>query len=157
MGTDSSPAGRHRPADPGRPVDAAAVLAERLFGDVVGALELFGVYLGDQLGLYRALNTGGPATSAELAARTGTAERYVREWLEHQAGKVARALKALEAAPPPHTAPPDVGQITLACALGYRDFRFPGSWRADHPRLVAWLAEFSVRVPAFDATMPPPE
>jgi SAM-dependent methyltransferase len=85
MGTDSSPAGPNRPPDPGHPADSTAALAERLFHDVVGALELFTVYLGDRLGLYRALDTGGPATSAELAARTGTAERYIREWLEHQA------------------------------------------------------------------------
>jgi glutathione S-transferase len=48
-----------------------------------------------------------------------------------------------------------VGQIALACALGYRDFRFPGTWRTDHPRLVAWLDEFARRVPAFAATKPP--
>jgi glutathione S-transferase len=72
-----------------------------------------------------------------------------------KAGKVARALTALEAAPPAFGATPDVGQIALACALGYRDFRFPGSWRADHPRLVAWLDEFARRVPAFAATKPP--
>ncbi len=52
---------------------------------MVGALELYTVYLGERLGLYRALDSGGPATSSELAARTGTAERYVREWLEHHA------------------------------------------------------------------------
>jgi 2-polyprenyl-3-methyl-5-hydroxy-6-metoxy-1,4-benzoquinol methylase len=52
---------------------------------MVGALELFTVYLGERLGFYRALGAGGPATSAELAGRTGTAERYVREWLEHHA------------------------------------------------------------------------
>ena len=52
---------------------------------MVGALELLTVYLGERLGLYRALHADGPATSAELAARTGTTERYVREWLEHQA------------------------------------------------------------------------
>src|SRR5713226_10226677 len=79
METDSSPAGQRRPADP------AAALAERLFHDVVGALELFTVYLGERLGLYRALDRDGPATSSELAGRTGTAERYVREWLEHHA------------------------------------------------------------------------
>ncbi len=79
MDTGSSPAGQRGPADP------AAALAERLFHDVTGALELFTVYLGERLGLYRALDTGGPATSSELAARTGTAERYVREWLEHHA------------------------------------------------------------------------
>jgi 2-polyprenyl-3-methyl-5-hydroxy-6-metoxy-1,4-benzoquinol methylase len=65
--------------------DPAAALAERLFQDVTGALEIFTVYLGERLGLYRALDRDGPATSAELAARTGTAERYVREWLEHHA------------------------------------------------------------------------
>jgi hypothetical protein len=79
MAADNGPAGQGSPADP------AAALAERLFQDMVGALELFTVYLGDRLGLYRALGTDGPATSAELAGRTGTAERYVREWLEHHA------------------------------------------------------------------------
>jgi 2-polyprenyl-3-methyl-5-hydroxy-6-metoxy-1,4-benzoquinol methylase len=76
MTTDSTPAGSADPAD---------ALAERLFHDVIGALELFTVYLGERLGLYRALAADGPATSAELAARTGTDERYIREWLEHHA------------------------------------------------------------------------
>jgi 2-polyprenyl-3-methyl-5-hydroxy-6-metoxy-1,4-benzoquinol methylase len=79
MATDGNPRG------PGDPADAAAALAGRLRRDMVGALELFTVYLGERLGLYRALADGGPATSAELAGRTGTAERYVREWLEHHA------------------------------------------------------------------------
>ncbi|HEX8132727.1 MAG TPA: class I SAM-dependent methyltransferase [Actinomycetes bacterium] len=70
---------RHAPA--GR----AGALADRLLQDAIGALELYTVYLGERLGLYRALADGGPATSAELAERTGTAERYVREWLEHHA------------------------------------------------------------------------
>jgi glutathione S-transferase len=77
------------------------------------------------------------------------------KWLEHQAGKVARALAALEAAPPALDAGlPNVGQITLACVLGYRDFRFGGGWRSDHPRLVAWLDGFAARVPAYAATKP---
>jgi glutathione S-transferase len=79
------------------------------------------------------------------------------KWLDLQAGKVARALAVLEAAPPALDASPalpDVGQIALACALGYRDFRFGGSWRSDHPRLVAWLDNFAARVPAFAATKP---
>jgi glutathione S-transferase len=76
------------------------------------------------------------------------------KWLEHQAGKVTRALATLEAAPPPLDAMPNVGQIALACVLGYRDFRFNGSWRGGHPRLVAWLDDFAARVPAFAATMP---
>src|SRR5580698_657792 len=76
------------------------------------------------------------------------------KWLELQAGKVSRALAVLEAAPPPVDPMPNVGQITLACALGYRDFRFNGSWRGEHPRLVAWLDNFAARVPAFGATKP---
>ena len=82
------------------------------------------------------------------------AERQEPKWVGHQADKVARALAALEAAPPALTAPPDVGQIALACALGYRDFRFEGKWRGDHPRLVDWLENFAARVPAFAATKP---
>ena len=92
------------------------------------------------------------------------AERHEPKWIDHQAGKVTRALAALEAAnmkPPAAVlgaknadAPPDVGQIALACALGYRDFRFDGTWRKDHPRLVAWLDDFAARVPAFAATKP---
>jgi glutathione S-transferase len=82
-------------------------------------------------------------------------ERHEPKWVDHQAGKVTRALASLEAAPPPIDAPPNVGQIALACALGYRDFRFAGTWRKDHPRLVAWLDQFAAGVPAFAATKPP--
>jgi SAM-dependent methyltransferase len=59
--------------------------AERLFGAALGAYELMTVHLGDRLGFYRALAEQGPSTAAELAAATGTAERYAREWLEQQA------------------------------------------------------------------------
>jgi 2-polyprenyl-3-methyl-5-hydroxy-6-metoxy-1,4-benzoquinol methylase len=62
----------------------AAAFVERLFGAVLATMDLQAVYLGDRLGYYRALAEG-PLTSAELAARTGTAERYAREWLEQQA------------------------------------------------------------------------
>jgi SAM-dependent methyltransferase len=73
-------------ADPtaGDPTTRSA-LGDRLFQNALGALELYTVYLGERLGLYRALADGGPASSSELAEATGTAERYVREWLEHQA------------------------------------------------------------------------
>jgi 2-polyprenyl-3-methyl-5-hydroxy-6-metoxy-1,4-benzoquinol methylase len=60
-------------------------LAERLYGAMVGAFDIFAVYIGDRLGFYQSLATDGPATSHQLAQRTVTAERYVREWLEHQA------------------------------------------------------------------------
>lgn len=72
-------------------------------------------------------------------------------WVENQAGKVARALAALEAAPPAYDRP-RIGEIALACALGYLDLRFEGKWRVDHPALVAWLDGFAARVPAFETT-----
>jgi glutathione S-transferase len=77
--------------------------------------------------------------------------QYVAKWLDHQAGKIARALEALEAAPP-EPAARDVGAIALACALGYLDLRFGGRWREGHPRLVAWLDAFADGVPAFEET-----
>jgi SAM-dependent methyltransferase len=60
-------------------------IVERVFDSTVKTVELFCVYVGDQLGFYQALHAGGPATSAELAARAGTNERYTWEWLEQQA------------------------------------------------------------------------
>ena len=69
-------------------------LVERLFGNALGAMDLFCVYLGDRLGLYRALADAGPSTSAELASAAGVNERYAREWLEHQA--MAGILEALD-------------------------------------------------------------
>jgi glutathione S-transferase len=84
------------------------------------------------------------------------AEKHVQTWLDLQQGKIDRALATLEAAPPALDAMPNVGQITLACALGYREFRFPGTLKTSCPRLVAWLDSFAARVPAFNATKPPP-
>jgi 2-polyprenyl-3-methyl-5-hydroxy-6-metoxy-1,4-benzoquinol methylase len=57
----------------------------RLIADALGAFSIFSIYLGGQLGFYRALAKNGGLTSQELAAQTKTHERYVREWLEHQA------------------------------------------------------------------------
>ena len=60
-------------------------LAGRLVESAAGALEIFSIYAGEQLGWYASLVNDGPATAAELAQRSGTHERYVREWLEQQA------------------------------------------------------------------------
>jgi 2-polyprenyl-3-methyl-5-hydroxy-6-metoxy-1,4-benzoquinol methylase len=60
-------------------------LIERLLDATCGVWDIFAVYLGDQLGLYRALKAMQPATSGEIASLTGCSERYVREWLELQA------------------------------------------------------------------------
>ena len=60
-------------------------LVERLFGAAVGAFDLCGVYIGDRLGLYRALAERGPVSATELASAAGIKERYALEWLEQQA------------------------------------------------------------------------
>jgi len=60
-------------------------LVERLFTDAIGAFDLFSVYVGDRLGLYRTLAERGPLTPTELAEAAGIHERYAREWLEQQA------------------------------------------------------------------------
>jgi SAM-dependent methyltransferase len=60
-------------------------LVERLFAAAIDTVEIASVHIGGRLGFYRALADGGDGTPGELAARTGTAERYVREWLEQQA------------------------------------------------------------------------
>jgi SAM-dependent methyltransferase len=57
----------------------------KVVGDLGAAMTAALVVVGDKLGLYKALAAGGAMTSGELAARTGTAERYVREWLNAQA------------------------------------------------------------------------
>jgi SAM-dependent methyltransferase len=110
-------------------------LVERLFGSALGAMDLLCVYLGDRLGMYRALADEGPSTSAELASVTGVNERYAREWLEQQA--MAGILETPDAGAPDterryavpaghdevlleagslnHMAP--MAQLVVACAL----------------------------------------
>lgn len=77
------------------------------------------------------------------------------DWVAYQAEKVTRSLSALSAAVPEIQDRPHIGHITLACALGYQDFRFDGVWRSDYPELVEWLDRFAAMVPAFEETKPP--
>jgi SAM-dependent methyltransferase len=63
---------------------SADAFAGRVFGAALGAVDLWSMYVGDKLGLYRALAETGPATRAELADRTGMHRRYCHEWLEQQ-------------------------------------------------------------------------
>ncbi len=97
---------------------------------------------------------GDGINDAALLIRYETATRPAAlrdpEAIALQQGKIDRALATLEAAPP--AGRPDIGQIALACALGYLDLRFEGAWRQTHPRLAAWLADFCAAVPAFEAT-----
>jgi SAM-dependent methyltransferase len=65
--------------------DKANAFVGKMVGEVGATLTGALVVIGDRLGLYRALAQHGPLTSAALAQRTGTHERYVREWLANQA------------------------------------------------------------------------
>ncbi len=65
--------------------EAVSAFADRVFASALGGIEVLSIYLGDRLGWYRALAAGEPLDAPTLAARTGTHERYAREWLEHQA------------------------------------------------------------------------
>ena len=66
---------------------------------------------------------------------------------------VARALDTLEADPPADRL--DIGAITVACALGYLDFRYPQEpWRPAHPKLAAWFEKMAQR-PEITQTAPP--
>ena len=58
---------------------------ERLFASALGTMDVFTIYLGDRLGLYRMLAEHGPLTAGELADRAGIYARYPREWLDRQA------------------------------------------------------------------------
>src|SRR5437899_2588000 len=88
--SSSSRESRNRPSSPREFVMA---LNEAKLNEMLGrAIVDFGatmhaalVVIGDRLGLYKALAAGGPMTAGELAKRTETTERYVREWLSAQA------------------------------------------------------------------------
>ncbi|HEX5202802.1 class I SAM-dependent methyltransferase [Paractinoplanes rhizophilus] len=102
-------------------------LLGRFVGDLGATASAGNVVLGDRLGLYRALADDGPVTAAELAAKSGTAERYVREWLAGQAagGYVSydpatgkywlSAAQATAFADPDGLALPGAFELALAC------------------------------------------
>jgi SAM-dependent methyltransferase len=89
-------------------------LAERIFGSLIGTMEVFSIYLGDRLGLYATL-AGGSATPAGLASRAGIAERYAREWLEQQAvyGLLDVDDATEEAAERRYSLPPEHASVLL--------------------------------------------
>ncbi|MFC7539497.1 glutathione S-transferase C-terminal domain-containing protein [Siccirubricoccus deserti] len=67
---------------------------------------------------------------------------------------MARALDVLEAEADQLGALTTIGEITVACALGYLDFRYPHEpWRPGHPKLEAWYAKVS-KLPAMARTEP---
>lgn len=77
------------------------------------------------------------------------------EWTQGQMKKVEQALSWFEAHPQRLQATLNLGQIALACALAYLDFRFAEmNWRQQYPQLANWFAGFSQR-PSMLATTPP--
>lgn len=79
------------------------------------------------------------------------AELHHQPWLDYQRGKVERGLAAL-AGDPPDAGKFNVGTLSIACALGYIDWRKQVDWRKMHPSLINWLDAFSAAHPAFEAT-----
>ena len=132
--------------------DSAVIVA--YLDAVAGGNRLIPAELGPRFAALRleslADGLGDAALLQVYEGRWRAAEKRDAAWVEHQAGKVERALDALEAEPPAGSI--TVGSIALACALGYLDLRFDGRWRGGHPRLVAWLDGFAAAVPAFEAT-----
>ena len=66
----------------------------KMLGDLGGAASVPWCGSAITLGLYKALHADGPMTAGELAARTGIHERYLREWLSHQAAAIPRLRSA---------------------------------------------------------------
>ena len=77
-----------------------------------------------------------------------------KAYIELQQGKVKRSLDVLEAEAHTLGKLTTIGEITIACALGYLDFRFANEpWRPGHPKLEAWYADV-VKLAPMAETMP---
>lgn len=82
-------------------------------------------------------------------------DRYWKDWHDGQTAKVHRALDRLSAEVESFPVLPDIGTITVAVALAYRDFRFADDdWRPSRPKLALWYEAFARR-PSMQATVPP--
>ena len=107
------------------PIDEAKLNAfmGRAVGDMGAAIHAVLVMLGDRLGLYKAMANSGPLTPSELASRTGTAERYVREWLNANA---ASGYVTYDAASQKYSLPPEQA---LALAVENSPAFIPGAFQ----------------------------
>ena len=96
------------------------------------------------------------ALSMTYESRLRPEERRMPEWVEGQWDKIARACAALNTRWMSHlSGPVDMGQIAVACALGYVDFRHDArGWRKGNDALAAWYKTFDSR-PSMEATRPP--
>ena len=84
------------------------------------------------------------------------AEKHWAQWLDEQRNKIRRAVAELEKEAIAELASRfDIASISVACALGYLDFRHPDlQWRTANPKLADWYAEVSQR-PSMLETQPP--
>src|SRR2546426_1166559 len=100
-------------------VEKLKAYAKLVFGALGGAMTATMIHLGDRLGLYGALADGEALTSAELAARTECAERWVREWLCQQgAAGVLEDRGGRRLALPPQGRAGLAGEAAPACRVG---------------------------------------
>jgi 2-polyprenyl-3-methyl-5-hydroxy-6-metoxy-1,4-benzoquinol methylase len=119
------------------PVDDAKLkaLIAKAIDDIGAGMSAALVVIGDKLGLYKAMAGAGPLLPADLAQRTGTSERYVREWLCNQA---AGGYVTYDPAAGTYTLPPEQA---LALADEQSPVFLPGSFQmiaamfADEPRI----------------------
>lgn len=135
----------------------SAVICEYLDAQVASPI----LFPGEGPARWRTLTLGALADGVLDAALLLVYEKRYRpenmwhqEWMDRQQVKIDAALDHLEPSPPAWNLNPDYGHVTLACALGYLDFRHEGKWRASRPNLVAWLDKFAAEVPHFAATAP---
>jgi SAM-dependent methyltransferase len=95
----------------------------RAVGDMGAAMHAVLILLGDRLGLYKGMADSAPITPAALAAKTGTSERYVREWLNANA---ASGYVTYDPATATYTLPPEQA---LALAVDNSPAFLPGAFQ----------------------------
>ena len=99
------------------------------------------------LGL-QALGDGILDLSVALRYETAVRPEALRwqDWIDHQNEKITRGLDALEMKCETFNSAPLIGEMTIACTLGYRDFRYADDdWRTGRPALSAWFEQMKQR------------
>jgi len=142
--------------DEGQPIYDSRVICEYLDHLAQG-----GIFPPASAQRWRALSEQSLADGILDAALLARYEAVVRpaqaqwdDWTRGQMDKIASALDYFEDAIRDRAGQVDIGTITLGCALGYLDFRFPDyDWRAGRGRLAAWFADFNQR-PSMQQTLP---
>ena len=139
--------------------DGAALFDSRVIAEYLDQLAGGGIIFPRNSARWAVLTQAALADGMMDAAILLRYERTLRpeamwsaKWIDNQQSKIDRALAELEANPPVLANLPHIGQIGVACALGYLDLRFEGRWRASHRGLAAWLDAFAAAVPAYGET-----